>query len=140
MLPEAVRRVAAATAIAGAVTTAALVPLLVNDPSAFTWRGIVWIKTREAIGVTPLFGRGSNWFEVVGSPFERLGGAVDRHSQLLHMLVAGRLLLVLLTVPLVALAVVGALAICGMVRYGGSHLPLPSPDMASRRSRSSSGR
>ncbi|QIK65378.1 hypothetical protein G7072_02615 [Nocardioides sp. HDW12B] len=109
-LPAPLRRMAAATAMAGAVSVAALVPLLVRDPSAFTSRGIVWITTREAFGVSPVFGRGSNWFEVVGSTSERLGVAASTaHSQLLHMMVTGGLVLVLLTLPMLAMVVAGAL-------------------------------
>ncbi len=110
LLPGALRKIAAATAMTGAVLTASLVPWLDDDPTAFSSRGIVWITTREAFEATPWFGRGSNWFEVVGSTSDRLGVAVSSaHSQFLHMLVTGGALLVLLTLPMLVLAVVGAL-------------------------------
>ena len=110
VLPRALRKLAAAAAMVGAILVSSLVPWLVNDPVAFSGRGIIWITTREAFGATPWFGRGSNWFEVVGSTSERLGIAVSSaHSQLLHMLVTGGVVLVLLTLPMLVLAVVGAL-------------------------------
>jgi hypothetical protein len=110
VLPRALRKVAAAAMMTGAVLVASLVPWLTNDPTAFSSRGIVWITTREAFGFTPWFGRGSNWFEVIGSTSARLGTAVSSaHSQVLHMLVTGGVVLVLLTVPMVLLAVAGAL-------------------------------
>ena len=99
-----------ASAMAGAILVASLVPWFGDDPTAFSSRGIVWITTRDAFEITPWFGRGSNWFEVVGSTSERLGIAVSSaHSQLLHMLVTGGVVLVLLTLPMLVLAFVGAL-------------------------------
>jgi hypothetical protein len=110
VLPRVLRKLAAAAAMTSAVIVASLVPWLSQDPTAFSARGIVWITTREAFGYTPWFGRGSNWFEVVGSTSERLGTAVSSaHSQLLHMLVTGGIVLVVLTLPMLALALVGAL-------------------------------
>jgi hypothetical protein len=110
VLPRGLKKGAAAVGMVGAILLAASVPWLDKDPTAFSSRGIVWITTREAIAGTPWFGRGSNWFEVIGSTSERLGTAVSSaHSQMLHMLVTGGVVLVLLTVPMVALACVGAL-------------------------------
>ncbi len=110
VLPRGLQKVAAAVSMTGAIVLAASIPWLDKDPTAFSSRGIVWITTREAIAGTPWFGRGSNWFEVIGSTSERLGTAVSSaHSQMLHMLVTGGVVLVLLTVPMVALAFLGAL-------------------------------
>ena len=110
VLPRVLRKVAAAGVMGAALLIASLVPLLDKDPTAFSSRGIVWITTRNAISFTPWFGRGSNWFEVIGSTSERLGTAVSSaHSQMLHMLVTGGIVLVALTVPMVVLVFIGAL-------------------------------
>lgn len=110
VLPHALRRAGAAVVMIGAILVATLVPWFTKDPTAFSSRGIVWLTTRDAIEFTPWFGRGSNWFEVIGSTSARLGTAVSSaHSQVLHMLVTGGAVLVLLTLPMVVLALVGAL-------------------------------
>ncbi len=55
-MPRALRKLAAAAAMTGAILIASLVPWLATDPTVFSSRGIVWITTKEAFEVTPWFG------------------------------------------------------------------------------------
>lgn len=67
-------------------------PLLTSEPTAFTNRGDIWVRSLEAWARSPVFGLGSTWYADVAKYSGGLGGfAFHGHNQALHVLVTGGL-------------------------------------------------
>lgn len=81
-------------------------PLLVNDPSAFTSRGAIWIYSLRAWERAPLFGSGSDWYEYAGLYVRGLGSqASSGHNLWITWLATGG----------VSLALVGLVSISSIL-------------------------
>lgn len=83
-------------------------PAVTVEPTAFTNRGDIWIRSLEAWARNPAFGLGSTWYSEVAKYSGSLGGfAFHGHNQALHVLVTGGLVYAVL-VTFAALTVGGA--------------------------------
>ncbi|MGN6607605.1 MAG: O-antigen ligase family protein [Jatrophihabitans sp.] len=98
-----------ATILGAAFLLVCVLPFVTTDPTAFTNRGAVWAASRLAWGESPLVGKGSNWFSILGSSSASIGSSVfHAHNQFLHLLVTGGVLLAVLAAAMVITMIIAA--------------------------------
>lgn len=103
------RTVVAGTGLGLLGAAVVVVPFVVSDPTAFANRATFWIGGLEAWREQPLVGHGTDWFKVVASGDDNLGGyAYQAHNQAVQALVTGGVVLMLLIGALLAYAAVRA--------------------------------
>jgi len=98
--------------------TAVLValPLATSDLTAFSNRGYIWKVSLNAWSGSPWFGLGADWYEIVATTSEGLGGSVFHgHNQFVQTLVTGGVALAFL-MALLLLALTRAAARWGAHR------------------------
>lgn len=104
-VPPAARGFVGAAAVASSLAAVVALPVLTENPLAFTNRGFIWQHSLAAWHQDPLFGLGSNWYSLIGSTSQTLGGSVFHgHNQYVHALVIGGVVLAVLLGLVVLLA------------------------------------
>lgn len=103
------RDLLAALALGALGTANVVLPLVVQDPSAFTNRATYWIAGIDAWRDAPFLGHGADYYTVVAREGGALGGhAYQAHNQVVQLLVTGGLVLLVLVVGAVLVAAVRA--------------------------------
>lgn len=108
------RQVAGWVAVAGCFLGVGLLPWLVTDPTAFTNRGLVWMRSLQWFSESPFVGLGSRWYSVIGSTSQRLAATVFHgHNESVQLLVTGGVCLLFLVAVMVLAATASACRLAG---------------------------
>lgn len=133
------RTVVAGTGLGLLGAAVVVVPFVVTDPTAVANRATFWVGGLEAWREQPLVGHGTDWFKVVASGDDNLGGyAYQAHNQAVQALVTGGVVLMVLIGALLAYAAVRAVRLLhtedsagllpdGAVRLPGTDGTVPGP-------------
>jgi O-antigen ligase len=97
VLPQKYRRAVAALALGGLGAIVLALPLVTDEPTAFSNRGHLWVDGLERLAARPLTGWGPNYYLEVARSAGELGNfAYHAHNQAIHLLVTGGVVLFLL--------------------------------------------
>lgn len=110
LLPRAPWRVLAAGGFVVAVAALFRIPFHETDPSAYTYRGGIWMFNIERWHENELFGLGATWYRDNYADLKRYlsSAASHAHNEALTLLVQGGIVLVAAVAAIVVLAFVGA--------------------------------
>lgn len=90
------RMLTSITAMVVVVAAVVVLPLVTDDPTAFTNRGYIWTQSLRLSAGHRTFGMGSNWYSALAKTSGGLGPTVfHAHNEFLQLLVTGGVLLVL---------------------------------------------
>jgi O-antigen ligase len=93
-------------ALVSAFAAVIIIPLITEDPTAFSNRGGIWGAALQAWQERPLVGWGSRFFWDIAQTSENLGGTVyHAHNQFLQLLVYGGLVLFAAVAVMIATAI-----------------------------------